>query len=205
VFAVVSGSSTVERAAALPVLERPAVDASKVRSATTLLSRHGASYAKARAIDTPKGRGYVMTADNGNVCLAIPDDPGAGFGQSCATQAQINRRGLYVALVSPRGSTMVAVVPRGTTDAKIHMADGSTKPLDIADGVIVAEATGRGSVSFQIGSRHVSVSLAPKGRCVLPNASLTPAEMADVQRTLGVPICTDIPKRPPRPPMLRAG
>jgi hypothetical protein len=191
--AAIPGSSTVERADALPVFARPAVDATRVRSATPILAHHRARYRDARVIDTPKGPGYVMTASNGEICLAIPDDPGAGYGQSCATKAQIARRGLMVALVSTRGGEMVAIVP-DKTSATIHEQDGSTKTLNVTDGVISAASTAKATVTYVIGGHVHRVALYDRGRCVVRPPGVSDQRMLEIEQAVALPQCTDIPR-----------
>lgn len=177
-------------AEALSVFARPAVDASGVRASTATLARNGASYQDARAVTTPNGTGYVMTADDGRVCLAIPDDPGAGFGQSCASTGDIERRGLHVALVSPRRGVMVAIVPRATSDAILHRSDGTSERLQIDDGIVAAAASGDASVSYRTATQLVTVSLHRSARCFQPPAGASPSKLRFMQRGMGVPPCT---------------
>jgi hypothetical protein len=177
------GSSSVDRAdAALGVFKRPVVDATRLRPLTPVLARGQAKYANARAIATASGTGYVMPAADGRVCLAVPD-PGDGYGESCATAEQIEQRGLPVILTSDRGGAMAAVVPKTASDAVLHLPDGSTRGLDIVDGVITAAATGKASVSFRVGSRLVSVPLHFDLACVQVDKN-DPAPTADLKRAV---------------------
>jgi hypothetical protein len=166
VIVAVTGSSSVDQAdAALLVFRRPAVDAKFLRRDTPVLARKQADYAKARAIDTPNGRGFVVPAADGSVCLAVPDDD--GYGESCADADQIDQRGLPVALTSSDGGTMAAVLPSTASAATLHLGDGTQKPLAITDGVITAAATGKASVTYRLGAKVITVPLHTEPACAL--------------------------------------
>jgi hypothetical protein len=171
------GSSSVDQAkAALPVFERPAVDATRLRPATPVLARREANYTDARAIATPGGPGYVVPAADGGVCLAVPDG-GEGYGESCADAEQIAQRGLVVVLTSRDRGTMAAVVPETASNATLHLPDGSEKRLDIVDGVITATAAGKAGVTFRLGAHIVSVPLHYALACVqVDKGDPTPTE-----------------------------
>jgi hypothetical protein len=130
-----------------------------------MLARSEADYANAREINTPNGRGYVVPAADGSVCLAVPD-VGDGYGESCADAQQIEQRGLPVILTSGNRGTMAAVVPTTATDATLHLPDGDENQLEIIEGVITATATGKASVTFRLGGRVVPVPLHFDPTCI---------------------------------------
>jgi len=166
-IAVSLSGPTTRQAAALPIFSRPAVDAGRIRAATSVLRRNAADYGRARAIDTPSGRGYVMPAGHDSVCLAVPD-PGNGYGQSCATQDEITKRGLLVELSVQDGdaSQLVALVPSGTTGARLQHRDGSSSDLAITDGVLSASVQGRAELSYRTPAGQVNVQLGAPIRCL---------------------------------------
>jgi hypothetical protein len=188
------GPSSVDHAdAALPVFKRPVVDATRLRPSTPVLARRQADYGAARAIATPNGRGYVVPAADGSVCLAIPD-AGDGYGESCASAEQIERRGLPVILTSGNRGVMAAVVPKMASDATLHLLDGTKKPLNIVDGVITAKAAGRADVTFRLGARIVSVPLHFDRACVQIDKG-DPAPSEDDKRAVraaGMRFCRDV-------------
>lgn len=193
VVLLVSGSSSVDQAqAALPVFRRPVVDASPTRAYTPALARLHARYADARAIATVNGAGYVMPAEDGRVCLVLPDKVG-GYGESCATAARVATGDLHVALIDQHSGAMVAVVPDGTTDAVLHRADGTDHPLDVTDGVITAAATGTANVTYRVAGRTVSVGLDSPIKCLdyNPDASYSREELARDARKAGIPMCQE--------------
>jgi hypothetical protein len=185
-----SGPAT-DRAEALPVFALPPVDASQIRAATEVLARGGADYEHARVINTPSGKGYVVAADNDSVCLAMPD-PGDGFAQSCATQAQVEKRGLIVELSSRTGDTsqLVVVIPAGTTAATLRDGHGS-RPLQVTEGILTASATGNATVSYRTAAGgEVKLSLGEHPlRCfgVLPGTS--DQAVRETQQQSGLPPC----------------
>jgi hypothetical protein len=190
-----SSSSAVEQSdAALPVFQRPAVDASRTRALTPTLARNQAKYAHARQIETPNGAGYVMAAADGRICVAIPDVVD-GYGQSCASRDQVERRGLAVSLTSNRGGVMAAVLPKTASDAALHEANGSTRTLEIIDGTITASAVGRASVSYRIGERRVSVRLFADLRCVHAPTSpeVDERQFDQAAKEAGILVCADDP------------
>jgi hypothetical protein len=189
-----SGSAT-DRAEALPVFALPSVDASQLRAATEVLARGGADYEHARVITTPSGKGYVLTADNDSVCLAVPD-PGNGFAQACAAAEQIDKRGLVVEL-SSRGdhtSQLVAIVPGGTAQPTLRDSDGSRR-LQADDGVLTASASGDATVSYRTpAGGEVDLSLGEhRPRCfgVLPGTS--DQAVKETEKQSGLPPCPAAP------------
>ncbi|HEY6758293.1 MAG TPA: hypothetical protein VI318_02340 [Baekduia sp.] len=178
---------------ALPVYARPISDASGARADTPELLRKHAYYSEARTIATPFGPGYVVPAPDGWTCLVVPARPD-GYGEGCATEEQIAERGLPVANTGYRdaGGVMAAVLPSTATDATLHLADGSTRPLTITDGVVTAAATGHAKVTFRIGDRTFDIKLYADIRCVQgggPGSNLTPEDVRRAAAQMGVPVC----------------
>jgi len=179
---------------ALPVFNRPAVNATRVRSQTPTLAAHAASYNDARAFQSTTGTGYAMTAENGLVCLAIPDTD--GYGQSCASKDKIEHRGLYVALVGSQGGSMAAVLPATATDARLDRSDGSTDRLPIIDGIVTASASAheRARASYMIGTRRTTITLYEKNPgCLLIAGSPTPATLDRIKRESTQKLCEEQP------------
>jgi hypothetical protein len=137
---------------AFAVLSRPATDARDIRHEVPALVRAGADLKDARQIATPAGPGYVTRSATG-LCLAIPD-PIDGYGESCATDAEMQRRGLTGALVAaqPGGLTyFVAVLPAGASEPVVTHADGHTETLALDDGVAVTTVRDDVTITLRVG------------------------------------------------------
>jgi hypothetical protein len=138
VILALSAGSSPQPALAFPILARPATDASDVNLANdSLLKRYGADVTHARAISAAVGTAYAIPASDHGMCLTVPD-PAAGYGASCATQTEIQRRGLVVGSVAKdpsEPSDLVVVVPTGAT-VVIQRDDGFTTTLPIDRGVV---------------------------------------------------------------------
>jgi hypothetical protein len=173
----------------LPVYTRPIADASGARAETPELARRGAYYSEARPIATAYGRGYVVPAPDGWTCLVVPARP-EGYGEGCASAAQIAERGLPVANVGfEDGGIMAAVLPPTATDATLHLADGTGHPLPIDDGVISAAASGKAKVTFRIADRPFTIKLYNDIRCVEGDPSYTRQELERIAERMGTRVC----------------
>ncbi len=168
-----SGSSPAP-AAALPVLGRPVVDAHHIRSTTARLSNLGARYSDSRRIQTPWGAGFVMPAEGGRFCLAVPDSVD-GYGQACETLDQIEQHGLVVALTSQsqtRGE-FVAVLPRAEGSVALRFADGRVDSVPVANGVAMGTVSEHATLEMRIGNVSTEIPLLPG--CPSADAVVHPA------------------------------
>jgi hypothetical protein len=142
---LVSAGSTPQRALALPVLSRPAIDATGLGLGNNpLLQRNRADLKDARAISTPNGAAYAIPTANGGMCLTVPD-PAGGYGASCASQTEIQRRGLVAGVIASHPgeqSDFVVVIP-ADSGVVVYKADGDTTTLP-SDRGVVASAIGDG-------------------------------------------------------------
>lgn len=89
---------------------------------------------------------------------------------------------------------MAAVVPKTASGAVLRLADGNEKDLDIVDGVVIAAATGKASVSFRIGAHTVSVPLHSDLACVQVDND-DPAPTEDQKRAVqgaGMRFCKEV-------------
>jgi hypothetical protein len=192
VLIVLSGSSgrpgSPAEANALPIFDRPAVDATRIRSATPTLAAEGAQYTQARTFTISGATGYVMRASDGRICLAVPDNGVESFGEACAPEAEVNQRGLHVVLAAGDGARFAAVVPSTATDASLETVDGQRRPLTISAGLISGAASGAQSVVYSVAGREVSFSVRSSMSCIhLDNVPAT--EKQDILKRLGVPEC----------------
>src|SRR3954471_14517905 len=81
------GPSEHRAFASLPVLERSITDASHIPIAPEL-RRNGADLRRARAFDTPLGRGYAIPRTHGGLCVVIPTGSG-DYAQGCVIRAVV--------------------------------------------------------------------------------------------------------------------
>jgi hypothetical protein len=143
VLVLSTGPSPNPALAALPVLLRPSTNASAVRPYTPVLSKSGASFGDARAIQTPYGRGYVIPAPKrGLLCLAIPDTVLKSYGETCTPVDQAERTGIVATLIAPHGgsgsSEFVGVFPDDASRPEVTYRDGRVTRLALHDGVAAA-------------------------------------------------------------------
>ncbi|HEX4109289.1 MAG TPA: hypothetical protein VHX88_14225 [Solirubrobacteraceae bacterium] len=156
-----------QRASAFAVLDEPATDARSLHDIVPLLVRNGADLRHARAIATPSGTGYVVSADGGRrLCLAVPDRVD-GYGEGCEPTARARRDGLFQYLAGPRSAEFVAVLPR---DGR---ASGAA--LSHRDGVITATVERPTRITLTVAGKTTTVPVAPMGRCVAAGAPLNDA------------------------------
>lgn len=187
--AVVLGALGTESASALPALDSEAVDATGLRENARLLDRAKASFDHAHAIDTPYGTGYVMTAADGKLCLAVPDVPGAGYGQACAPRAQVEARGLHIALISPTRAVAVAVVPADTRAAALRTANGDEQPLAVKDGVVAVSTTNGDAMTYRTDQDMTTISLRRREGCFIAPRGATISKRRSLQSAMGLPPC----------------
>lgn len=160
VAVVLQTGPSATKAEALPVLSRPATDASGL-SIATQLRRHGADLRHARAFSAPAGSSYVIPTPDG-ACLALAD-PLGGYGQSCATSREITERGLPVAIVPPDGANAVAqfavVLPVGASDVLMRDDKGQTTALAVVDGVASTTVPRGASITYSISGAEQRISV----------------------------------------------
>lgn len=183
------GVPGTERASALPVLDVETVDASGLRENAKLLDRAKANFDEAHAIDTPYGTGYVMTGADGKVCLAVPDMPGAGYGQACAQRERVEARGLHLTLISTQRAVAVAIVPAGTRDATLRTGDGAEQSLVIRDGVVAVSTKDGDVMTYRTKQHAVRVPLRRHAKCFLLPTGATAAKRQFLETAIGLPPC----------------
>jgi hypothetical protein len=159
-----TGPSPNPTLAALPVLSRPATNASAVRPYVPVLSKSGARFGDARAIQTPYGRGYVIPAPNrGLLCLAIPDTVPRSYGETCTPVDQAERTGIVATLISPRGgsasSEFVGVFPDDASRPEVTHRDGRVTRLALHDGVAAATFDEDVTVTVHVGKSVQTVAV----------------------------------------------
>jgi hypothetical protein len=150
--------------AALPVLSRPATNASAVRPYVPVLSKNGASFGDARAIQTPYGRGYVVPArKRGLLCLAIPDTVSKSYGETCTPIDQAERTGIVATLISPQGgsasSEFVGVFPDDASLPEVAHRDGRVTRLALHDGVAAATFDEDVTITVHVGRAVQTVAV----------------------------------------------
>lgn len=165
VLVVSTGSSPRPTLAALPVLSRPATDASALRPYVPVLSKSGASFGEARAIQTPYGRGYVIPArKRGLLCLAIPDTVPRSYGEACTPIDQAQRSGIVATLISPQGgsasSEFVGVFPDDASRPEVAHLDGRVTRLALHDGVAAATFDEDVTITVHVGKASQTVAVA---------------------------------------------
>ena len=158
-----SGPSPKPTLAALPVLSRPATNASAVRPYTPVLAKSGASFSEARAIQTPYGRGYVIPAPKrGLLCLAIPDTVPKSYGETCTPVDQAERTGI-VATIAPHGgsgsSEFVGVFPDDASRPEVTSRDGRVTRLALNDGVAAATFDKDVTITVHVGKEVQTVEV----------------------------------------------
>lgn len=190
VMVITLSGPTTRQAVALPIFSRPPVDASQIRAATAVLKRNAANYGRARAIDTPTGTGYVMTADHDSVCIAVPD-AGNGYGQSCAAREEIVKRGLLVELSSQDGNTsrVVALVPPGTTDVRLRGKGASSDPVVLTDGVLSVSVNGPAELTYRTPRGQVTVPLNEPVRCLDVSPGTSDEALSEIEASSGLHPC----------------
>ena len=163
VLVISSGPSPKPTLAALPVLSRPATNASAVRPYTPVLAKSGASFSEARAIQTPYGRGYVIPAPKrGLLCLAIPDTVPKSYGETCTPVDQAERTGI-VATIAPHGgsgsSEFVGVFPDDASRPEVTSRDGRVTRLALNDGVAAATFDKDVAITVHVGKEVQTVEV----------------------------------------------
>jgi hypothetical protein len=152
-----------ERAQALPVLAQPRTDVSQTNlRERVVLKRNRADLKEARAIPTPNGSGYVFPAQDGTgLCLTLPLPAVGGHGESCASNGDIEQRGLALLTSQADGrSVFVAVLPAGAT-ATLRGTDGTATPLQVNTGVVSVSLGKNESVTLRIQGKDNSFSALP--------------------------------------------
>lgn len=187
-----TGGHAVDQASALPILGRPPVNATWLRSKAAVLRREAADFRRAHSVSTPNGAAYVMTARDGRVCLAVPD--GGGYGQSCATRDEIDQRGLVVALTT-RGSDpmtkLVLILPAATRRPVLHPNGQAAQTLTPTDGVLSLALPGSGNISYQSADgKAVSLPFGQLARCSTLAPGASSALQEKVSKQSGLPPCS---------------
>jgi hypothetical protein len=152
VLVLQGGKAEPAKAAPLPLFARAATDITGRARQLPPSMRKGFDLHQARTFETAKGTGYLIPSSNGaSLCMVIPDPP-AGYGGTCATVADIQRRGLIGELVAPApnaGRTQVFVVqPDGVPAPMLRdAATGKATSLTVRDGISTAIITRRGKLT----------------------------------------------------------
>jgi hypothetical protein len=150
--------------ASLPVLSRPSTNASSARPYMPVLSRSGASFGDARAIQTPYGRGYVVPAPRRHLlCVAIPDTVPKSYGETCLPVDQAERTGIVATLIAPQGgsasSEFVGVFPAGASRPEVIHRDGHVSRLALQDGVAAATFDEDVTIRVRVGKETQTVRI----------------------------------------------
>jgi hypothetical protein len=166
VVAVLPGSKPEPASAAsLPVFSRAAIDiAARAREMPQRVSA-GFDLRHARSFATSKGTGYIVpSSDGASVCMVIPDPP-AGYGGTCASVADVERRGLVGERVAPAagaGRTEVMVLQPAAVPAPVlRDATGKTVNLEVHDGIATAIVTRPGTLTVAGHDGHQTLSVRP--------------------------------------------
>jgi len=189
VVAVVAGLLLIRpgadesRAAALPVLKSPRMEAGGLPSDLRQPRAVGDSPSEVRQFDTPYGRGFALVSeDRETICLAVPDKV-EGFGSTCTSMSRAQESGVVIRLLSERGSgpgELVMILPTGARVPGVTDSDGNRRPMKVSNGVAAGLFSERANVAYDSDSgnhRLVMEPYVPEGQLYIgcgPNHRAVP-------------------------------
>lgn len=135
------GPSRPAIANALPVLDQSPVAGDFLRGRVNVGPRVALDFGAAYAIDTPRGRSYVLPAEIGAgsgravkaLCLAIPNGESGrtSFDSNCQDLDSARRHGFVSIEATSSGTQAVVVLPFEARAPIVRYADGRTETLRV--------------------------------------------------------------------------